>query len=149
MDFYISNNLTKSEFKARLSRQDASGQWENLSEGYPYLNFSFRKNSVAFLFYSCRQSDAHTAVLESAFKPEAYSLVFKSEECTLTFAHIVGTYLKMRGLIRRQSQQGAESAQQGPRRVDAGRVSRERRALHPHSDHHLRGADLYGEHVGE
>lgn len=118
MDFYISNNLTKSEFKAKLSKRIDSTEWEDLGEGYPSLNFSFKKNTLSFLFfmanakdaqhitnlefYFCKRKDKNTTVLENNERTEAYTLVFKNEECCLTFINILNNYLKIRRLKRRQ-----------------------------------------------
>jgi len=118
MDFYISNNLTKSEFKAVLSRGANNSPLKHVAEGYPSLNFSFKKNTLSFTFfaanakepahiadlefYFCTRTDDRTATLQSNVRPEVYALTFKSEECSLTFASILSSYLKMRELNRRQ-----------------------------------------------
>lgn len=124
MDFYISNNLTKSEFKARLHKKLDCGAWESMGDGYPATEFSFKKNRLSLLFfmssdkepthisdlefYFCRRQDSHTAVLESGARSEAYMIVFKCEECSLTFVNILTNSMKMRELSRHQSEQGSE-----------------------------------------
>lgn len=118
MDFYISNNLTKSEFKAHLYRRADSAAFESVGDGYPSMNFSFRKNTLSFLFfmasakeaehianlefYFCKRPDPYTALLENHARSEAYKVVFKNEECSLTFVNVLNNYLKLRGLKRGQ-----------------------------------------------
>jgi len=112
MDFYTSNNLTKSEFKSTLFRRASTGESTQVSEGYPSLSFSFRKNTLAFLyfasgakeaqhvanleFYLCRRVDKNNITLEDTLKPEAYSIQFRSEVCCLAFINILNGYLKIR-----------------------------------------------------
>lgn len=121
MDFYLSNNLTKTEFKANLSQRSSTGEWQSLGEGYPSLNFSFKKNTLSFLFfmsnakdaqhttnlehYCCKRKDKNTTFLENMQRPEAYLVIFKNEECCLTFINILTNYLKIRCLNRRQLEQ--------------------------------------------
>lgn len=117
MDFYISNNLTKTEFKAKLSRKTDSSEWQPVGDGYPSLNFSFKKNTLSFLFfmsnakeaqhitnlefYFCKKRDRNTAVIENNQRTEAYMIVFKNEECCITFINILNEYLKIRKINRR------------------------------------------------
>lgn len=116
MDFYITNNLTKSEFKANLSQRGPTGEWQSLGDGYPSINFSFKKNTLSFLFfmsnakdaqhianldfYYCNRKDKNTTVLENNQRSDAYMIVFKNEECCLTFINILNNYLKIRSLNR-------------------------------------------------
>lgn len=117
MDFYISNNLTKTEFKADLSQRNSPVDWQHIGEGYPSINFSFKKNSLSFLFfmsnakeaqhitnlefYFCKRKDKNTTILENNQRSEAYMIKFKNEECCLTFINILNNYLKIRTLNRR------------------------------------------------
>ena len=117
MDFYISNNLTKSEFTAKLSKRLQTPEYRQIGDGYPSLNFSFKKNTLSFLFfmsnakeaqhitnlefYVCKRRDKNTVVLENNQRTEAYVIVFKNEECCLTFINILNDYLKIRELTRR------------------------------------------------
>lgn len=112
MDFYTSNNLTKSEFKSTLFRRGPTGESAQISEGYPSLSFSFRKNSLAFLFfasgakeaqhlanlefYICKRVDKNNILLEDTQSPENLTVCFKSEVCCLAFINILNSYLKIR-----------------------------------------------------
>jgi len=118
MDFYISNNLTKSEFKANLSHRILNADWQHVGEGYPSINFSFKKNTLSFLFfmenakeaqhitnienYFCKRKDKNTAAIENNQLTECYMIKFKNEECCLTFINILNNYLKIRKIKRRQ-----------------------------------------------
>lgn len=116
MDFYISNNLTKTEFKANLSKRVNQAEWQHIGDGYPSINFSFKKNSLSFLFfmsnakeaqhitnlefYFCKRKDKNTTVVENNQRTEGYMIVFKSEECCLTFINILNNYLKISEINR-------------------------------------------------
>lgn len=116
MDFYTSNNLTKTEFKASLSKRTNQSDWERIGDGYPSINFSFKKNSLSFLFfmsnakeaqhitnlefYFCKRKDKNTTVLENNQGQDSFMIVFKNEECCLTFINILSNYIKISGLTR-------------------------------------------------
>ena len=151
MDFYADNNLNKTEFKSELTIITGGNPTPQVFQGYPFIEFSFTRNLLAFRFSIDKQKkEIHISNLEfydsennkkSCLKlftekdPRQYSIQFKTEETCVNFHNILNRYLELSGLtrekqrrIRVQHQQNEDRGEHDSSEEESGFFGNRRRS---------------------
>lgn len=116
MDFYLDNNLNKTDFKSQLKLIGIDKEVKKELSGYPYLDYSFTRNKLSFFFisdkgsvslkldglefYNSIQNEKTTFSFSETSHKDIYQLRFKTDEIRILFFNFFEEYKKLSLLIR-------------------------------------------------
>lgn len=117
MDFYVRNNLLKSEFKSFLLEWSGSRNWKIRGLGYPFLEYDYKENKLLIEFFdsktnkelvklniqhfTCELITSKNSIL-MCYKAKLLEIciVFKEKETSARFYSILNDHITIRKVIR-------------------------------------------------
>lgn len=116
MDFYLDNNLNKTDFKSQLTLIGIDKEVKKTLTGFPYLDYSFTRNKLSFFlisdkgsislklddleFYYSIQNEKTTFSFSESSDKDIYKLQFKTDEIRILFFNFFEEYKRLSLLIR-------------------------------------------------
>ena len=127
MDFYVRNNLLKSEFKSFLLEWSGSRNWKIRGLGYPFLNYDYASNQLLIKFFDSKTNrelvklniqhftcqmvaNKNSVLLCYKVKLLEICIVFKEKETCARFYSILQDHVSIRKFIRNQDKRSQYAA---------------------------------------